>query len=199
MGHIDFRKTFQESVLSSERASFEEDLACDSCRFSTTNISNIEGAVGRAGGGPAADTTRCIRRLQRLRRLSRRPYWRHHARLATSLRLNDISGVVVQSLDHDGPACKAGIKNNDVIVSVGGTKSATYEQMVELMKPWRRAALPTSRLFATEPAEGEGYPGQPQELGDAELHTHAQQRYGEVFCRPHAFGGLSRQMSTFRL
>jgi serine protease Do len=53
--------------------------------------------------------------------------------VATSLRLNDVSGVVVQSIDHDGPACKAGIKNNDVIVSVGGTKIRNTEQMVEVM------------------------------------------------------------------
>ena len=39
----------------------------------------------------------------------------------------------MQSIDHDGPACKAGIRNNDVIVSVAGTKIRNTEQMVELM------------------------------------------------------------------
>ncbi len=53
--------------------------------------------------------------------------------LAASLKLNDVGGVVVQSIDHDGPACKAGIRNNDVIVSVAGTKIRNTEQMVELM------------------------------------------------------------------
>ncbi len=53
--------------------------------------------------------------------------------VAASLRLNDVSGVVVQSIDHDGPACKAGIKNNDVITSVGGTQIRNTEQMVDVM------------------------------------------------------------------
>ena len=54
--------------------------------------------------------------------------------MAANLKLNDISGVVVQSLDHDGPACKAGIKNNDVIVSVAGTRIHNTQQMVEVMQ-----------------------------------------------------------------
>ena len=54
--------------------------------------------------------------------------------VVASLKLNDITGVVVQSLDHDGPACKAGIRNNDVIVAVAGTKIHNAEQMVELMQ-----------------------------------------------------------------
>lgn len=53
--------------------------------------------------------------------------------LATTLRLNDISGVVVESIDHDGPACKAGIKNNDVITAVAGTKISNIQQMVAVM------------------------------------------------------------------
>jgi serine protease Do len=53
--------------------------------------------------------------------------------VANSLRLSDAGGVVVQSIDHDGPACKAGIKTNDVIVSVAGTKIRNTEQMVEVM------------------------------------------------------------------
>ena len=53
--------------------------------------------------------------------------------LAATLKLNDISGVVVQSIDHDGPACKAGIKNNDVITSVAGTRIQNIQQMVEVM------------------------------------------------------------------
>ncbi|MFZ0704547.1 MAG: PDZ domain-containing protein [Candidatus Korobacteraceae bacterium] len=53
--------------------------------------------------------------------------------LAASLKLNDISGVVVESIDHDGPACKAGIKNKDVITSVAGTKIHNIQQMVEVM------------------------------------------------------------------
>jgi membrane-associated protease RseP (regulator of RpoE activity) len=53
--------------------------------------------------------------------------------LVSSLRLNDITGVVVQSIDHDGPACKAGIRNNDVIVSVAGTPVRNIQEMVAVM------------------------------------------------------------------
>ena len=53
--------------------------------------------------------------------------------LVSSLKLNDISGVVVQSIDHDGPACKAGIRNNDVIISVAGTPINNTQQMVAVM------------------------------------------------------------------
>ncbi len=53
--------------------------------------------------------------------------------IANNLRLSDINGVVVQSIDHDGPACKAGIRNNDVITSVGGTPIRNIQQMVEVM------------------------------------------------------------------
>lgn len=55
------------------------------------------------------------------------------AEVASSLKLNDISGVVVLSLDHDGPACKAGIRNNDVITSVAGTQIHDTQQMLEVM------------------------------------------------------------------
>ena len=45
------------------------------------------------------------------------------ARVASSLKLNEISRKwSVFALDHDGPACKAGIRNNDVITSVAGTQ-----------------------------------------------------------------------------
>ena len=53
--------------------------------------------------------------------------------VAARLRITDISGVVVESIDHDGPACKAGIRNNDVITSVAGTPIHNIQQMVEVM------------------------------------------------------------------
>jgi len=53
--------------------------------------------------------------------------------LASSLKLSDNSGVIVESIDHDGPACKAGIRNEDVIVSVAGTKISSAQQAVELI------------------------------------------------------------------
>src|ERR1700742_743035 len=67
--------------------------------------------------------------------------------VATSLKLNDISGVVVQSLDHDGPACKAGIRNNDVIVAVAGTKIHNAEQMVELMQTMAAGSVASISIF----------------------------------------------------
>ena len=55
------------------------------------------------------------------------------AEVASNLKLNDISGVVVLALDHDGPACKAGIRNNDIITSVAGTQIHNTQQMLEVM------------------------------------------------------------------
>jgi serine protease Do len=53
--------------------------------------------------------------------------------LANNLRLSEASGVVVLSIDHDGPACKAGIMSNDVIVSVAGAQVRNIQQMVQVM------------------------------------------------------------------
>jgi membrane-associated protease RseP (regulator of RpoE activity) len=53
---------------------------------------------------------------------------------AAALKLRDTYGVVVQSIDHDGPACKAGIEANDVIISVNGKRVNNSEQMVETMQ-----------------------------------------------------------------
>ncbi len=53
--------------------------------------------------------------------------------VASTLKLTDNNGVVVKSIDHDGPACKAGMKNDDVIVSVAGTKISNAQQMAELI------------------------------------------------------------------
>jgi len=52
---------------------------------------------------------------------------------AAALKLHDTDGVVVQSIDHDGPACKAGMLTNDVITSVNGIKVHNSEQLVETM------------------------------------------------------------------
>jgi membrane-associated protease RseP (regulator of RpoE activity) len=52
---------------------------------------------------------------------------------AANLKMHDTNGVMVQSLDHDGPACRAGIQPNDVIVSVNGMPVSSSEQMVQIM------------------------------------------------------------------
>ena len=53
---------------------------------------------------------------------------------AAALKLRSTSGVVVQSIDHDGPACKAGMQTNDVIVSVNGASVNNAQEMVQIMQ-----------------------------------------------------------------
>ncbi len=53
---------------------------------------------------------------------------------AGDLKLADANGVIVTGLDHDGPACKAGIQTNDVIMSVNGTRIGNIQQMVDVMQ-----------------------------------------------------------------
>ncbi len=56
------------------------------------------------------------------------------AEQAADHKLSDTNGVIVMSIDHDGPACKAGIKADDVIMSVNGTKVGNIQQMVDVMQ-----------------------------------------------------------------
>lgn len=47
----------------------------------------------------------------------------------SALKLKDTDGVLVTGLDQDGPACKAGLLENDVIVSFNGTKVNSPEEL----------------------------------------------------------------------
>ena len=62
---------------------------------------------------------------------------------ATALKLHDTNGVVVQSLDHDGPACKAGIQPNDVIVSINGNRVFNVQQMAQLIQGMAAGSVTT--------------------------------------------------------
>ncbi len=52
---------------------------------------------------------------------------------ASALKLASPSGVVITDLDQDGPACRAGLKENDVIVGLNGSKIDSPEQLVNVI------------------------------------------------------------------
>ena len=52
---------------------------------------------------------------------------------AASLKAGN-GGVLVLSIDQDGPACKAGLKSNDVITAVDGKKVQNSQQLVGMMQ-----------------------------------------------------------------
>src|SRR5271157_5211092 len=52
---------------------------------------------------------------------------------ASNLRLSEASGALVNYVDQDGPACRAGLKNNDVVVGFNGTKIQSPDQLSELI------------------------------------------------------------------
>jgi serine protease Do len=54
------------------------------------------------------------------------------AELAQSLGLKDTKGAVVSRVLADGPAAKAGIAQNDVIVKFGGTAVEDYQHLQRL-------------------------------------------------------------------
>lgn len=47
----------------------------------------------------------------------------------SALKLANSNGAVITDLDRDGPACKAGLKENDVIVGFNGSKIESPEQL----------------------------------------------------------------------
>ncbi|MDR3746950.1 MAG: PDZ domain-containing protein [Acidobacteriota bacterium] len=53
--------------------------------------------------------------------------------VATALQLKDPSGARVTYVDQDGPACRAGLKNDDVIVGFNGAKVQSAEQLGNLI------------------------------------------------------------------
>ena len=50
------------------------------------------------------------------------------------LRLKDAKGAEVTSLDHDGPACKAGMKMHDVILQMNGQVVESEEQLHKMLR-----------------------------------------------------------------
>jgi serine protease Do len=52
---------------------------------------------------------------------------------ASNLKLSDASGALITYVDQDGPACKAGLKNNDVIVGFNGSKVQSPDQLSDLI------------------------------------------------------------------
>lgn len=52
---------------------------------------------------------------------------------AVALKLKDASGVVITDIDQDGPACKAGLKENDVIISFNGSKVANPVELANMI------------------------------------------------------------------
>jgi serine protease Do len=52
---------------------------------------------------------------------------------ASNLKLSEASGALITYVDQDGPACKAGLKNNDVIVGFNGSKVQNPDQLSDLI------------------------------------------------------------------
>ncbi len=52
---------------------------------------------------------------------------------ASQLKLSEASGALISYVDQDGPACKAGLKTNDVVIGFNGTKIQTPDQLSEMI------------------------------------------------------------------
>lgn len=53
--------------------------------------------------------------------------------LAATLKVNESGGVVIADVDQDGPACHAGLKENDVVVAFNGSKVENADQLGNLI------------------------------------------------------------------
>ncbi len=51
----------------------------------------------------------------------------------SALKLPDASGALITYVDQDGPACRAGLKNNDVVVGFNGAKVQSPDQLQEMI------------------------------------------------------------------
>ena len=51
----------------------------------------------------------------------------------SALKLPDASGALITYVDQDGPACRAGLKNNDVVVGFNGSKVQSPDQLQEMI------------------------------------------------------------------
>ena len=55
----------------------------------------------------------------------------------STLKLPDANGALISDLDQDGPACRAGLKENDVIVGYNGSKVESPEQLGNMIHETR--------------------------------------------------------------
>ena len=62
---------------------------------------------------------------------------------ASALKLSDTSGALIAYVDQDGPACRAGLKSNDVVVGFNGSKVQNPEQFQDLIH-----ATPTGKTVS---------------------------------------------------
>jgi serine protease Do len=70
------------------------------------------------------------------------------AERAKALKLSEVRGVELKSIDNDGPAAKAGIKEGDVVLEYNGQRVEGTEQFVRLVRetpPGRQVRLLISR------------------------------------------------------
>lgn len=66
----------------------------------------------------------------------------------SALKLASSNGAVITDLDQDGPACRAGLKENDVIVGFNGSKIESPEQlgsMIHAMSPGKTVVFTVVR------------------------------------------------------
>ncbi|MGY5452075.1 outer membrane-stress sensor serine endopeptidase DegS [Agarivorans sp. MS3-6] len=57
--------------------------------------------------------------------------------LASRLKLNETHGVIVSGLDPNGPAGKAGIKANDILVSIAGEEISSIKEAMDIVAETR--------------------------------------------------------------
>jgi serine protease Do len=72
---------------------------------------------------------------------------------ASALKLANPNGAVITDLDQDGPACKAGLKEKDVIVGLNGSKIESPEQlgsMIHVTQPGKTVTLTVVRSGETK-------------------------------------------------
>jgi membrane-associated protease RseP (regulator of RpoE activity) len=53
--------------------------------------------------------------------------------MVSSLKLPEPGGALITYVDQDGPACRAGLKNNDVVVEFNGAKVQSPDQLQEMI------------------------------------------------------------------
>jgi serine protease Do len=71
----------------------------------------------------------------------------------SALKLANPNGAVITDLDRDGPACKAGLKENDVIVGLNGSKVESPEQlgnMIHATQPGKTVTVTVVRSGETK-------------------------------------------------